>query len=82
MLTHTSRWSHARGNGVVPSRWQATPLVRTPAAAPTPRLITALTTKGTHSGRRSDTRRELCGKHPPDGREASDRRGGSLPFRA
>lgn len=25
MLTHTSRWSHARGNGVVPSRWQATP---------------------------------------------------------
>ena len=24
MLTHTSRWSHARGNGVVPSRWQAT----------------------------------------------------------
>ena len=24
MLTHTSRWSHARGNAVVPSRWQAT----------------------------------------------------------
>jgi hypothetical protein len=24
MLTHTSRWSHAHGNGVVPSRWQAT----------------------------------------------------------
>lgn len=24
MLTDTSRWSHARGNGVVPSRWQAT----------------------------------------------------------
>ena len=24
MLTHTSRWSHARGNDVVPSRWQAT----------------------------------------------------------
>ena len=24
MLTHTSRWSHARGNEVVPSRWQAT----------------------------------------------------------
>jgi dihydrofolate reductase len=25
MLTNTSRWSHARGNEVVPSRWQATP---------------------------------------------------------
>jgi hypothetical protein len=25
MLTDTSRWSHARGNEVVPSRWQATP---------------------------------------------------------
>ena len=25
MLTHTSRWSHAPGNTVVPSRWQATP---------------------------------------------------------
>jgi hypothetical protein len=25
MLTHTPRWSHARGNPVVPSRWQATP---------------------------------------------------------
>jgi len=24
MLTNTSRWSHARGNEVVPSRWQAT----------------------------------------------------------
>ena len=24
MLTHISRWSHARGNEVVPSRWQAT----------------------------------------------------------
>jgi hypothetical protein len=24
MLTHTSRWSHARGNEVVPSRWQTT----------------------------------------------------------
>ena len=24
MLTHTSRWSHAPGNAVVPSRWQAT----------------------------------------------------------
>jgi hypothetical protein len=24
MLTDTSRWSHARGNEVVPSRWQAT----------------------------------------------------------
>jgi len=24
MLTDTSRWSHARGNAVVPSRWQAT----------------------------------------------------------
>lgn len=24
MLTNTSRWSHARGNTVVPSRWQAT----------------------------------------------------------
>ena len=24
MLTHTSRWSHAPGNRVVPSRWQAT----------------------------------------------------------
>ena len=31
MLTHTSRWSHAPGNRVVPSRWQATqcsPLAR------------------------------------------------------
>lgn len=26
MLTHTSRWSHPRGNEVVPSRWQATPV--------------------------------------------------------
>ncbi len=25
MLTDTSRWSNARGNAVVPSRWQATP---------------------------------------------------------
>jgi hypothetical protein len=24
MLTNTSKWSHARGNEVVPSRWQAT----------------------------------------------------------
>ena len=24
MLTNTSRWSHARGNEVVPYRWQAT----------------------------------------------------------
>lgn len=24
MLTNTSKWSHARGNTVVPSRWQAT----------------------------------------------------------
>jgi hypothetical protein len=24
MLTNTSRWSHARGNEVVPSPWQAT----------------------------------------------------------
>jgi hypothetical protein len=24
MLTYTSRWSHARGNAVVPSPWQAT----------------------------------------------------------
>lgn len=24
MLTNTSRWSHTRGNKVVPSRWQAT----------------------------------------------------------
>ena len=24
MLSNTSRWSHARGNTVVPSRWQAT----------------------------------------------------------
>jgi hypothetical protein len=24
MLTHTTRWSHAPGNAVVPSRWQAT----------------------------------------------------------
>ncbi len=24
MLTDTSRWSHARGNEVVPYRWQAT----------------------------------------------------------
>ena len=24
MLTHTMRWSHAPGNPVVPSRWQAT----------------------------------------------------------
>ena len=26
MLTDTSRWSHARGNEVVPYRWQATDL--------------------------------------------------------
>ena len=25
MLDNTSKWSHARGNTVVPSRWQATP---------------------------------------------------------
>ena len=25
MLSNTSRWSHARGNTVVPSRWQVTP---------------------------------------------------------
>jgi excisionase family DNA binding protein len=25
MLTHTTRWSHAPGQGVVPSPWQATP---------------------------------------------------------
>ena len=24
MLTDTSRWSHTRGNEMVPSRWQAT----------------------------------------------------------
>jgi len=24
MLNNTSKWSHARGNTVVPSRWQAT----------------------------------------------------------
>ena len=24
MLDNTSKWSHARGNTVVPSRWQAT----------------------------------------------------------
>ena len=24
MLTDTTKWSHARGNTVVPSRWQAT----------------------------------------------------------
>jgi len=24
MLTDTSKWSHARGNEVVPYRWQAT----------------------------------------------------------
>jgi hypothetical protein len=24
MLNNTSKWSHARGNEVVPSRWQAT----------------------------------------------------------
>ena len=24
MINHTPRWSHARGNTVVPSRWQAT----------------------------------------------------------
>lgn len=28
MLTDTSTWSHARGNEVVPSRWQATVGVR------------------------------------------------------
>ena len=30
MLTDTSRWSHARGNEVVPSRWQATERVHNP----------------------------------------------------
>ena len=29
MLTDTSKWSHARGNDVVPSRWQATLQSRT-----------------------------------------------------
>jgi hypothetical protein len=28
MLTHTPRWSHAPGNRVVPSRWQATSSTR------------------------------------------------------
>jgi len=28
MLSNTSRWSHTRGNTVVPSRWQATLAVR------------------------------------------------------
>ena len=40
MLTYTPRWSHARGNTVVPSPWQATPgeVVgnRCPAGSPTP----------------------------------------------
>ncbi len=33
MLTDTSRWSHARGNEAVPSRWQAT--ASESASAPT-----------------------------------------------
>jgi len=40
MLTHTSRWSHARGNGVVPSRWQATASSR---GLPAGRQLTLLT---------------------------------------
>jgi len=28
MLTNTTKWSHAAGNHVVPSRWQATDLAR------------------------------------------------------
>ena len=27
MLTNTHRWSHAPGNTVVPSRWQATEVI-------------------------------------------------------
>jgi hypothetical protein len=33
MLTDTSRWSHAHGNEVVPSRWQATPVALKPGLA-------------------------------------------------
>ena len=28
MLTNTTKWSHAAGNHVVPSRWQATSILR------------------------------------------------------
>lgn len=67
-------------NTRTPSRHAGTSnsLVRTPAAASTQRLTTALTTKGTHSGRRSDTSARKCGKTCCNGREASDPRGGSL----
>ncbi len=34
MLTDTSRWSHARGNEVVPSRWQATSAGRSAQETP------------------------------------------------
>ena len=33
MLANTSRWSHAHGNTVVPSRWQATGGMGLPGAA-------------------------------------------------
>ena len=34
MLTHTSRWSHAPGNAVVPSHWQATSKIANSAFGP------------------------------------------------
>ena len=40
MLDNTSKWSHARGNTVVPSRWQATTIA--PAEAVSAEEIRAL----------------------------------------
>ena len=37
MLTHNFRWSHAAGNQVVPSPWQATQFPTAPAAWPAAR---------------------------------------------
>ena len=40
MLDNTSKWSHARGNTVVPSRWQAT--LRDPEPLVTPQALDLL----------------------------------------
>ena len=51
MLTDTSRWSHARGNGVVPSRWQATSAPIPPFADRHVELMTASRPDRTDSAR-------------------------------
>ena len=45
MLTNTSKWSHARGNEVVPSRWQMTANMRL-----APQTLRSLKLKGTSAG--------------------------------